>query len=48
MDLLNGKPACLLSENDFLPKEGIIFVNQDENFFASQGSMANSPFGVVV
>jgi hypothetical protein len=47
MDLLNGKPVCFLSGNEFLPKKGITFANQVENFFVLQGSMANSPFGVV-
>lgn len=48
MDLLNGNPVCLLSGNEFLPKEGITFANQVGNFFASQGSVANSPFGLVI
>lgn len=47
MDLLNGEPVCVLSGNEFLPKEGVTFAQQVVSFFASQGGAANSPFGVV-
>lgn len=48
MNLLNGEPVCVLNGNEFLPIEGKTFADQVSEFFASQGGLANSPFGTVV
>lgn len=42
------KPVCILSGNEFLPKEGITFAQQVLNFFLSQGGLAHSPWGEVL
>ena len=48
MNLLSGEPVCVLNGNEFLPIEGKTFADQVSEFFASQGGLANSPFGTVV
>lgn len=47
MDLLNGEPVICLSGEEFLPKEGMTFIEQVSDFFSKQGGVANSPFGEV-
>ena len=42
------KPVCILSGNEFLPKEGITFTQQVLNYFLSQGGLAHSPWGEVL
>jgi len=41
-------PVCVLSGNEFLPKEGISFAQQVLEFFISQGGVANSPWGEIL
>ena len=48
MDLLNGEPIIELSGDEFLPKEGITFAQQVNEFFILQGGQANSSFGKVI
>ena len=48
MDLLNGAPIVELSGDEFLPKEGITFAQQVNEYFISQGGKANSTFGEVL
>lgn len=48
MDLLNSEPVIELSGNEFLPKEGITFAQQVNEYFQSQGGKAKSPFGEVL
>lgn len=43
-----NNPVCILSGNEFLPKEGITFAEQVLNFFLSQGGVAHSPWGDVL
>jgi len=47
MVLLNGEPVICLSGEEFLPKEGMTFIEQVSDFFSKQGRVANSPFGEV-
>ena len=47
MDLLYGEPVCVLTGDEFLPREGFTFAQQVVSFFESQGGTANSPFGLV-
>ena len=43
-----NKPVCILSGNEFLPKEGISFAEQVLSYFTSQGGVAQSPWGEVL
>lgn len=47
-NLLNDKPIIELSGDEFLPKEGITFAQQVNEYFKSQGGKADSPFGEVL
>lgn len=46
--LLQCKPVCILTGNEFLPKEGTTFAEQILQFFESQGGKASSPWGDVL
>ena len=48
MNLLDDAPVCVLTGQEFLPKEGMSFATQVELFFEGQGGIANSPFGTVM
>ena len=48
MDLLNGQPVCVLNGNEFMPIEGESFKKQVDEYFESQGRVANRPFGDVI
>ena len=48
MNLLDSSPVCVLTDKEFLPKEGMTFATQVAQFFEGQGGIANSPFGTVV
>ena len=43
-----NKPVCLLTGNEFLPKEGITFADQVLDYFRSLGGKADSPWGEVL
>ena len=47
-DFNQMEPVCILTGNEFLPKEGISFAEQVLNFFISQGGSAMSPWGNVL
>ena len=47
-DFNQMEPVCILTGNEFLPKEGISFAEQVLNFFISQGGGAMSPWGNVL
>lgn len=46
--LLQHQPVCILTGNEFLPKDGITFAEQILNHFMSQGGKASSPWGEVL
>ena len=48
MDLLNSIPIIELSGDEFMPKEGITFAQQVNEYFISQGGKADSSFGEVL
>ena len=48
MDLLTSEPVAFLRGDEFLPKEGITFAQQVNDYFISQGGKASSLFGVVL
>ena len=43
-----NKPVCILTGEEFRPKEGITFAQQVLSFFLSQGGLAQSPLGEVL
>jgi hypothetical protein len=48
IDLINGTPVCKIEGDEFLPVQGMTFVQQIEQFFNKQGGKASSPFGDVM
>lgn len=48
IDLINGTPVCKVEGDEFLPVQGMTFVQQIEQFFNKQGGKASSPFGDVM
>ena len=44
----SSNPVCILTGNEFLPKEGFTFAEQVLDFFISQGGTAHSPLGDVL
>ncbi len=47
-NLITGNPVCVLTGEEFLPKEVITFIQQVQEFFNQQGGTAESPLGIVV
>ena len=46
--LLNDKPVCVLTGQEFLPVGGVTFAQQVMSFFQQQGGVAHSPWGDVL
>ena len=48
MSLNFNNPVCLLTGDEFLPKDGITFADQVLEYFQSLGGKADSPWGEVL